>query len=257
YDGFSEKKPETLKQILFCGEVMPNKQLNYWRHHLPDAMYANLYGPTEITDVCSYYIVDREFEDDEPLPIGTACENMDILILNEENKPVRIGEAGEILVRGTGVSCGYWKKPEKTAEVFVQNPLHTNYEDICYRTGDLGTFNDRGEIMFIGRKDSQIQFHGLRLELSEFETAINAMEGISNCVVFYIEETQKIIVFYEARQAIKKIDIMRFLYDRVSVMPSEFIQLEKFPYNTSGKVDRQKLSERLGEVSTNDNDRQV
>lgn len=252
-DGFADRKPEYLEQVLFCGEVMPNKQLNYWRQHLPDVQYANLYGPTEITDVCSYYIIDREFDDDEPLPIGIPCENTDILILNSENKPVIPGEKGEILVRGTGVSCGYWNKQDKTAEVFIQNPLHDDYEDICYRTGDLATYNDKGEIMFIGRKDSQIQFHGLRLELGEFEAAVNAMEGISNCATFYLEASQKIIVFYEAAATIQKIAIMRFLYDRVPVMPAEFIRLTKFPYNTSGKIDRKKLSDELKEMCSDDN----
>jgi amino acid adenylation domain-containing protein len=244
-DGFKVNKPEYLKQVLFCGEVMPNKQLNYWRRHLPGVQYANLYGPTEITDVCTYYMVDRDFGDNESLPIGIPCENTDVLILNEHDKPVKIEEIGEILVRGTGVSCGYWKKPEKTAEVFVQNPLHDNYRDVCYKTGDIGTYNDKGEILFIGRKDSQIQFHGLRLELGEIETALNLMKPIKNCAVFYVDTKEKIIVFYEAEQKIPKIDIMRFLYDKIPVMPAEFIQLDQFPSNTNGKVDRKKLSERL------------
>ena len=127
----------TLRRVLFCGEVMPNKQLNAWRKVLPDVLYANLYGPTEITDACTYYIVDREFQDDEPLPIGIPMANTDIIVLNEQDEPVKEGETGELCVRGTSLSMGYYKNPEKTREAFVQNPLNKAVPEIIYRTGDL------------------------------------------------------------------------------------------------------------------------
>ena len=97
---------DTLQRVLFCGEVMPNKQLNTWRKFLPDVLYANLYGPTEITDACTYYIVDREFADEEPLPIGIPMANTDILVLNDKDEPVKDDEIGELCVRGTSLSLG-------------------------------------------------------------------------------------------------------------------------------------------------------
>ena len=112
---------DTLKRVLFCGEVMPNKQLNIWRKFLPNVTYANLYGPTEITDACTYYIVDREFSDDEPLPIGIPMSNTDILVLNDEDKLVTDDEVGELCVRGTSLAMGYYNNPEKTRSAFVQN----------------------------------------------------------------------------------------------------------------------------------------
>ena len=78
-----------LKKILFAGEVMPIKQLNMWRKALPDCMYANLYGPTETTDICSYYIVDREFKNDETLPIGKHCDNCGIILIKEDGKEAK------------------------------------------------------------------------------------------------------------------------------------------------------------------------
>lgn len=77
---------EYVKTILFAGEVMPVRHLNYWRKKLPDAFYANLFGPTETTDICTYYVVDREFQDEDSLPIGNACNNCDVLVLTEEGK---------------------------------------------------------------------------------------------------------------------------------------------------------------------------
>ena len=148
---------DTLKRVLFCGEVMPNKQLNIWRKFLPNVTYANLYGPTEITDACTYYIVDREFSDDEPLPIGIPMSNTDILVLNDEDKLVTDDEVGELCVRGTSLAMGYYNNPEKTRSAFVQNPLNKAVPEIIYRTGDLVRYNEYREIIYISRKDFQIK----------------------------------------------------------------------------------------------------
>ena len=136
-----------LENILFAGEVMPAKQLNIWMRRLPDALYANLYGPTEITVDCTYFIVNRKIEDNEPVPIGYPCRNSDILVLNKENQLVKGEEKGELCVRGTSLSLGYYNNPEKTKRVFVQNPLHHLYEDRIYRTGDIVHYNERGEVV--------------------------------------------------------------------------------------------------------------
>jgi len=241
HDVFQEGVPEDLKQVLFCGEVMPNKHLNYWRRHLPEIQYANLYGPTEVTDVCSYYIVNRPFNDDAPLPIGKACENMSILILNDDLKPVERGEPGEIYARGTGVALGYWQNREETAKVFVQNPLHHDYPDICYKTGDLGTYNEHGEILFLGRKDTQIKYYGTRIELGEIEVAACAMEGIEDCVVLFDSVKSEMTLVYQASAEIEKIEIMRFLHDKVTAVPTRYVHKKRFPLNNSGKVDRAAL----------------
>jgi len=245
HDVFQEGLPVELKQVLFCGEVMHNKHLNYWRKHLPQSKYANLYGPTEVTDVCSYYIVDRPFEDDEPLPIGKACENMSILILNDDLKTVEPGESGEIYAKGTGVSLGYWRNPSETAKVFVQNPLHNDYHDICYKTGDLGAYNELGEILFKGRKDTQIKYYGTRIELGEIEVAACAMDEIDDCVVVYDEQKAVMTLVYQASAEIEKLRIMRFLHDKVTAVPTRYVYLERFPVNNSGKVDRVELKNLL------------
>ena len=163
---------DTLRRVLFCGEVMPNKQLNVWRRFLPDVQYANLYGPTEITDACTYYIVDREFSDEEPLPIGFPMLNTDILVLNEKNEPVTGEEAGELCVRGTSLSMGYYKNPEKTKEAFVQNPLNQAVPELIYRTGDVVKYNERGEIVYLSRKDFQIKHMGHRIELGDRKSVV-------------------------------------------------------------------------------------
>lgn len=233
----------TLKRVLFCGEVMPNKQLNSWRKALPDALYANLYGPTEITDACTFYIVDREFSDDEPLPIGKAMKNTDIMVLNEKNEPVKGDEVGELCVRGTSLSMGYYKNPEKTKEAFVQNPLNTAVPEIIYRTGDLVKYNEYGEIIYLARKDFQIKHMGHRIELGEIETAVSAIEEITLCCCLYDEKRQKIVLFTDVD--LEKEYIIEKIKKQVPeyMFPNRVVYMETMPINANGKIDRVKLKE--------------
>lgn len=233
-----------IQKVLFCGEVMPNKHLNYWRKNLPHALYANLYGPTEITDVCTYYVVDRKFEDDEPLPIGRSCKNTEIIILDaQDNLIINPDEMGELCIRGTCLSTGYYNNPEKTAEVFVQNPGNKHYPEKIYRTGDLAHYNEYGEIMFDGRKDFQIKHMGYRIELGEIETAILGIEQIENTCCVYDEGKREIIAFVNAMDQIQEVEIRKKLVKILPkyMIPSRYIFLEEFLYNDNGKIDRKQL----------------
>ncbi len=233
-----------LERVIFCGEVMPNKQLNLWRKYVPNAIYANLYGPTEITDACTYYIVDREFRDDEPLPIGWPMKNTEILVLDEENSLVTEAEkVGELCVRGTGVSKGYYRNPEKTAEVFVQNPLNDAYEEKIYRTGDLVRYNERGELIYLSRKDFQIKHMGHRIELGEIETAVSSLSEISLCCCLYDDEHNRIVLFVD--REMKKEEINQQLKEMIPeyMLPGKVIVMDKMPMNANGKIDRVRLKE--------------
>ena len=234
---------DTLKRVLFCGEVMPNKQLNIWRKYLPNVLYANLYGPTEITDACTYYIVDRNFSDDEPLPIGIPMKNTDILVLNDRDNLVEGDEIGELCVRGTSLSMGYYNNPEKTKEAFVQNPLNKAVPEIIYRTGDLVRYNEYGEIIYLSRKDFQIKHLGHRIELGEIETAVSSMEEINLCCCLYDERHQKIVLFMDAD--LSKEYVKGCIESLVPeyMIPGKVIYLEEMPINANGKIDRVKLKE--------------
>ncbi|MCM1121763.1 MAG: amino acid adenylation domain-containing protein [Eubacterium sp.] len=236
---------DTLHRVLFCGEVMPNKQLNTWRQYLPDVLYANLYGPTEITDACTYYIVDREFADDEPLPIGIPMANTDILVLNEKDELAKDDEIGELCVRGTSLSMGYYNNPEKTKEAFVQNPLNPAVPETIYRTGDLVKYNEYGEIVYLSRKDFQIKHMGHRIELGEIETAVSSLGEIALCCCLYDEKRQKIVLFIE--EELEKAYINEQLSGLVPeyMLPGKVISLAKMPINANGKIDRVKLKEYL------------
>ena len=134
FKTFDKIKPEYLHTVAFGSEVFPIKQFNIWRENLPDAKFINLYGPTEATGMSCYYKVNREFALDEVIPIGRPFRNTDILLLDEKNQLAAPGEPGEICIRGTAVTLGYYHNPEKTKEAFVQNPLNDAYPEIIYRT---------------------------------------------------------------------------------------------------------------------------
>ena len=231
--------PRGLKRVFFAGEAMPAKQLKVWMSKLPTTQFVNLYGPTEITVDCTYYIVDRDFGDDEYIPIGHPCENMQVLVFNEQNRLVGLDEPGELCVRGTGVALGYYNNKEKTREAFVQNPLHDLYDDKIYRTGDIVKYNSRGELEFVSRKDFQIKHNGNRIELGEIEVAVNALDGVTGAACIFDSEQDKIVLYYTTASG-NELDIINLVKDRLPkyMYPNMVIRLDAMPHNMNGKIDR-------------------
>jgi D-alanine--poly(phosphoribitol) ligase subunit 1 len=245
--ALSECALPELKNVSFCGEVMPNTQLNIWRKALPDCAYANLYGPTEVTDVCCYYKVDREFADSDPLPIGKACKNMRVLVLTEYNEPAKPDEQGELCILGSGVANGYWNEPELTAKAFVQNPLNKNYDERMYRTGDLAYWNKEGLLMFLGRRDSQIKIKGNRVELGEIETAAMCVECVQNACAVFDTEKQEIVLFVETSGtlSLRKFNMELKKYIPQYMLPGRLVPLEALPHTANDKIDRVTLKASL------------
>lgn len=245
--GLLEKcPPKYLEKVLFAGEAMPNKQLNIWRRALPDVLYANCFGPTEIANIFAYYIVDREFADNEPLPIGTACRNIDILVLNEEGKPVEGREVGEICVRGSCLSHGYYGDMAMTDRAFIQNPLHSDYRDIIYKTGDLGFFNERQELCGAGRKNFQIKHKGYRIELGEIEAAAAAFAAVSACAALYDQKHGKICLAM-APETVELQELYDYLREELPhyMLPGMIKATAAFSVTANGKTDRQAIMEEL------------
>lgn len=168
--GFDYRVPADVRKVIFSGEVMPVKHLNIWRTFLPRAKYFNVYGPTEITCNCTYYAIERSFSEEEILPIGRPFPNERVFLLDEEDHLVTApGALGELCVSGTALALGYYNDPERTAQVFVQNPLHHRYPETIYRTGDLARYDQDGNLVYVSRKDFQIKHMGHRIELGEID----------------------------------------------------------------------------------------
>lgn len=240
-NAFKKKVPQHLHKILFSGEVMPIKMLNIWRHYYPEALFVNLYGPTEITCNCLYYIIDREFENTDKLPLGIPFKNESVLVLNEKNEPVQQGEIGEICVLGTCLALGYYRNPEKTAAAFVQNPLNDRYPELMYRTGDMAQLAESGEYYFAARKDFQIKHMGHRIELEEIETYLNAVDGVARASCLFDHDKNKIVAYYVGTPSKQEVIEQLKLTLPKYMIPNIFFQVESLPINKNGKIDRQAL----------------
>lgn len=235
--------PDEVKLVIFCGEVMPCKHLNIWRRALPHTKFVNMYGPTEATYACTYYEINTDFNDDDKLPLGRACENSEIILLDEHDALATDGEQGEICILGQCLSNGYYANKKKTAEAFVQNPLNQCWNEIVYRTGDLAYKDKNGDLIFVGRKDFQIKRLGHRIELGEIENAFLSVDGIDSACCLYNEENSDIVGVYVGK--IEEEHLREEISKKLPnyMMPNRIEKLSIMPMNLNGKIDRTKLKQ--------------
>lgn len=246
FGTFETVKPQYLRTVAFGSEVFPVKQFRLWKAALPEATFTNLYGPTECTGMCCYYRVEREFAEDEVIPIGHPFPNREILLLSEDGREVPAGEQGEICVRGTAVTLGYYNDRERTQASFVQNPLNAAYPEVIYKTGDIGRYNEAGELCFVSRKDYQIKHMGHRIELGEIEVNVNGIDGVKIAACIYNDKNEKIVLFYLGDIGEKELTLeMRKKLPRY-MLPNQTVKLDKMPFTANGKIDRVSLKKNIG-----------
>lgn len=244
FHGLDYKVPTHVNKVLFSGEVMPLKHLKKWMEHLPNTMFVNVYGPTEITCNCTYHIIDRKRNYEDKIPIGKPFPNERIILLDKDDKEVsNPNEVGEICVCGTSLALGYYNNDAQTSSHFVQNPKVKNYLENIYRTGDLAYYNDNGELIFNGRKDFQIKYLGHRIELEEIDKAIMKCDEVIRTCTIFEEEKSKLYGFYIGD--IEKKDLSARLKEELPVfmIPTILVKMDEFPMNKNGKIDRKKLLE--------------
>ena len=228
FDAFKAFDLPELKKILFAGEVMPPKVINYFIKNHP-AFYANLFGPTETTDICTYYEVKEETDN---VPIGKACNGLTAIILKDGKE----SKTGELYIKGPFLASGYYNNPKKTNEVFIQNPLNKAFPEVIYKTGDIVTVRDDGNLLYVGRADFQIKHMGYRIELGEIENKVYEIDEINTCVVVY--KNDKIILYYIGN--IDEASLLSKLKDKVPeyMLPNKIHKEIKMNYNMNGKIDR-------------------
>ena len=242
FHGLEYRVPKTVNKIMFSGEVMPIKHLKLWIEYLPDAIYVNLYGPTEITCNCTYHIIDKNLPYNKQIPIGKSFENEQVFLIDENNKQISKKDViGEICVKGTALALGYYNNLKQTNESFMQNPLNDKYMDLIYKTGDLGYYDENKILYFCGRKDFQIKHMGHRIELEEIEFTIGQVDGIERVCCIYDESKSKLHAFYIG--SITKIELRKKLKDILPtfMIPNSFMKLDNFPVTKNGKIDRKQL----------------
>ena len=234
---FARVKPQYLRCVAFASEALPAGALRVWREAAPGARFFNLYGPTETTGICCYYEVDRDFSAGEAIPIGAPLPNTEVFLLDENNRPAA---QGEICIRGSRLTLGYCGEAQGG---FARNPLKTLYPERIYRTGDLGRYNDRGELQFLGRKDGQIKHMGRRIELGEIEAAAMAQGEVSAACCVFDPVKGRLTLYYTGetevgalRETLKK-RLPRYMLPRV------IRKLETMPRTENGKIARKLLEE--------------
>lgn len=242
--GLKHKVPAHINKILFSGEAMPIRQLHAWQSCYPDAVFVNLYGPTEITCNCTYHILEREYTEEEKLPIGIPFPNERVFLLDEDDQliePGSVGKIGELCVAGTTLALGYYRNAAATAKAFAANPLNPDYPETIYRTGDLASYGGNGLLYFAGRKDFQIKHMGHRIELEEIEHALAAIPEIEGAACFYDREKNKVVACYIG------IDDKKYLITAMKkkvpdyMVPNVFCKVDMLPLNKNGKTDKKLL----------------
>nr|WP_189663542.1 non-ribosomal peptide synthetase [Pseudomonas paralactis] len=197
----------------------------------------NNYGPTEATVVAT----SGKVEAGQPLHIGKPIANVTVYVLDEHQRPVPLGVAGELYVGGKGVARGYLNRPELTAERFLRDPFNPGR---MYRTGDLVRWLPDGTLDYLGRNDDQVKIRGVRIELGEIETRLNQLPGILEAVVL-VREERLVAYFTENPQldALTVGDIRAHLVTQLPdyMVPVAFMKLDALPLTTNGKLDRKAL----------------
>ncbi len=209
-----------------------------------DYHLVNLYGPTETTVCVTSYDVQKTMSN---IPIGKANDNLRLYVVDKFGHRLPVGAAGELWVAGPQVGRGYLNRPEKTAEVFIENPFVENSKfNRVYRTGDIVRYLPDGNIEFVGRKDGQVKIRGFRIELKEVETVIRQFPGIKDVTVQAFDEASggKFIAAYVVGD--EQIDIQAlnaFILDEKPpyMVPSVTMQIDRIPLNPNGKVDKKTL----------------
>ena len=246
--NLANKDFSSLRWILFAGEPFPTKHLRDLMKILPEVKFSNLYGPTE-TNVCTFYNVLPISEDnDEPIPIGVPCGNIEDLVVDETEKPVIDGQIGELLIRGGVVMRGYWDRPDLTDKGFFRRQLTSQFDDIFYRTGDLVQKLSDGNFRFLGRKDRQIKTRGYRVELDEIETILLSHPDIAEAAVYPVPDHDgsnliEAAVILKENEKILVEDIFELAKNRLPnyAVPNQIHIMDDFPRTSTGKINRRAL----------------
>ncbi|MFK8101397.1 MAG: amino acid adenylation domain-containing protein [Saprospiraceae bacterium] len=242
-----------LKWIMMVGEAVPVPLVNTWKSLYPTVRILNGYGPCEASDdIAQYEITTTLKEAAARVPIGRPIANMNIVVLDAQDKLCPIGIPGELCVSGVGVGAGYWKMPEKTAASFITNPFEQTLGDVLYKTGDLAKWRADGNLEFLGRIDRQVKIRGHRVELGEIESFIRKVAGVKEAHILVYQGVENknqasVLAFVVATPNTKVLALEQALQASCQqklptyMQPQTYVFLEEIPLNLSDKVDEKAL----------------
>ena len=210
----------------------------------PNALIFNEYGPTEATIACTAH----QFQQDErragTVPIGSPIWNTGIYLLDEERRPVPTSMPGDLWISGVPVATGYLDRLELTCERFVDDPF--NHGNRMYATGDRARYDALGHLYYLGRRDHQVKFKGMRIELNEMRVCLNRLPRVRDSVVRIVEDERRnqiMIAYYVARQSIDVSILRTGLLNQLpqEIIPNLFVRMAKLPLTLNGKIDLDRL----------------
>jgi amino acid adenylation domain-containing protein len=252
FDVIRERDFPELKRLLWCGEVLPTSSLMHWMKRLPHVRCTNLWGPAETTIASSYYTVPECPQHERAqIPLGSACGDGELLVLDGNLAPVAAGAAGELYIGGPGLSPGYWKEPERTRQIFVVDPRNPACR--LYRSGDLVRTGEDGLVYSLGRIDSQLKNRGCRIAPGEIEAALNTLGILRESAVVAVPgsgfDGAVICCAYAVAGDIKPAPArLRAELEKMlprHLVPSYWMEFGELPKNANGETDRLRLQEIL------------
>ena len=246
---FLEVMPTTLRRVFFVGEVFPRKQLDKWRKALPQLEYVNLYGSSELAGVCCYYPVEDDLPEGAPLPLGKPLCNCTVFLMDEGKPVTEPNHVGEIYISSPALATEYYNDPEKTKSSFFIMELPAGTTGRVFRTGDMASYDAKGNLIFAARRDFQIKHQGRRIELGEIEAIADELPQLLRCCCLYNTEKKQITLFCELSPQCNwsPKDIRSALRGLLTdyMMPGKIILLDRLPLNANGKIDRQFLKSQM------------
>lgn len=237
-----------LKFILPSGEMINGRVMKQWESAAPNAgHFWNFYGSTELLSA-SLYKVDRDYGDAENVASGIPYRCTNIIFVDDEGNQVPRGETGEMLIHNPWMFSGYYKDAARTEAAFVNDPLKKGYNELFFRTGDMGYLNERGELVVVGRKDNMIKHNGYRMELGEVEYASRSDKGVQECCCIHDKESGDIYLFYTGDLTEKELkSVLKVKLPRYA-LPEKIIHLDEIPKSANVKADRQALARMIREM---------
>ncbi|MEM6988127.1 MAG: amino acid adenylation domain-containing protein [Pseudomonadota bacterium] len=249
--GAIEKRDlSSLRWLLFGGEPYAPRQLRQLMHALPGVKLTNVYGPAEAPSCTCYDVPDPMPPGEEPLPIGIVSRNSDDLIVDENGDDCEEGASGELCIRSSTLTRGYWNRPDLNARAFLLRESHGHFPHVYFRTGDRVVRHADGMLRFLGRMDRMVKTRGHRVELDEVEFVLLSLDGVEEGAAYaVVDDTKNLVIMADVLlkhnsdlTEPKLFDHMQKKLPRYAVPQSIHIA-ESLPHTSSGKIDRKTLAE--------------
>jgi amino acid adenylation domain-containing protein len=245
--GLTPQQLGSLRQVFLAGEPVFPADVRKWSDIFGDRIeLVNLYGPTETTMTKFFYRIQAADGHRRSIPIGKPMRGARALVVDEKGEPCPPGKIGEIYIRTPYRSLGYYRQPEATSAVFIQNPFSDKTDDIVYKTGDLGRVLDDGDFEFLGRRDQQVKIRGVRIEMGEIEDLLRRHPLVEDVAVADRADAagnRFLCAYVVLRGEVETAELRRFLGEQIPdfMLPSIFVRLAELPRTPNGKLDRRAL----------------